>query len=581
MHSHTGGSSQGGPPLRFEMLPQHYQPSMAANLPTTSSIRFPAAMGIRKDGRTYTPQRVEARPWRQSASLQNQQQMHGKTEQEIQWIRQHLARSGQKIYIPTPSQMTPNLFAQHFHNGQHRDLAAQSPPLASTPSPSTFDSKPCHPRTNVSHSGSYIASNERPKSTTTPFFLNSNGYDLSTIGMQTMAHARPAMPPSSVRYQFNSPSIAQAAIPAPLDTRPPNSHGAYSTGITSSHETSQSMKRAPSHLGSLAGYPLSTYIPPQYAGAKRPLPTMQNAYTEGPTPKRGMFPTAMPSRPSSAQGVAVSVEKKISEYSREVKESIKKEAVRRGVIILDMSTQRHHLAKLAGEDEARGNKRRYASTIRGGRKQESIDKRNSETRHRYTNVAEVFAPSTSTAPLEPNLNNFTAQDINHFAVKYGVYMANVELGTHIKYSLQSWLMHRKDIALARSMLEPSQTKLKRLLRQGIPSNQNAASTRDATHAIIPKLRTSFNTASTLDKAGSRSLESSLPESQQQVVVSANETTQKLCTLDVHDRLHAPEEYGLTEEGANLQYQFYIVEVEKRKKVVASLWRGNPGEATWV
>ncbi|KAH7353140.1 hypothetical protein BKA66DRAFT_598157 [Pyrenochaeta sp. MPI-SDFR-AT-0127] len=601
MHSHISGKSpESTPSPAFGMQPHLHQPRMAAHSP---------ALPAGNNGYKYTQQEIQEYV-RRNAALQSPQQMNAMKAQEIQRIREQRALTAQNAQIPTPPPMNSQPLARQasVHNGQHANTAASYPPPWLSP-PSMFGSShPFYAHTQPSQNNGDTGHNQLPQSNPFPQFQTSHGYGFSTKDTQATSTASPTSE-DAIKFGLIPVPATQTAMPGPLDPQLVNPSTMYTvSGSTSSQTLPTTTSPTPSsHLPSSTASPPLAAASRQYAGTKRSAPTVQNAHAEGPAPKKGMFPTAAPVRPSSAQGRGIPAPVKRAGYAGNVGERLKREATRQGVSTLDMSEQKFNMRRDGNEIRGSGGLRttkastetrdyqqenhaqvgqsrkqtalrveqamdvrvpsRPASTIGQVKKPEIIDLTETDTpqnRPQYTRVSQTVAVSTAPAPPKPGSTSPVAQALHDHAFEHGVRMSDVELGSHIESALRSWLMHQEDLSLARSMLEPSLENIRRLCHSPASSNHDAANTMDAAHAEALALPSCFGMATTLQKVRDTGYVYSPFEHLGSALPPTSETAVNPCLKNADAR--APEDPRMSEENAHVRYLFWRCAAEKRDEV---------------
>ncbi|KAF1848151.1 uncharacterized protein K460DRAFT_364130, partial [Cucurbitaria berberidis CBS 394.84] len=609
----SGNSSQGSPQTPSSVQPHQYRPVM---VPATVPTPF-----MEGNQRRYTQQEIHELMQRQ-AIMNNQAQLNASQVHGLHRIQAQRGPAGQNGYMPCASPMNPQAPARQLdcQNGQQAGYRAQSSAPMSPMSPSTSNflasNHPYYQYMRSFQENAYRGQNEHWPVNSPPPFHGSDGYELSERDMLAMSRA------SAMRSHPNMGRGMAVTQPSQSMRLDPRLYSSSVTGTVPSQLSPRAMGQTPTpRLPTPTTLPSSGLVLPQYAGAKRPSPSGQDAYQEGPTPKRGMFPTTPLSRPNSAQGMVAQLHhKKLSQFVNGKDGRLNKEAVRRGLPNLDTSKQEpnqmkspdelHRIAQATGaltpghatqmmgvknkaiaqEKQTLMTPRRSGATVPTGtpsrpaptpspvRKPNVIDLTGGHNQQRQprpqplpskfteaVNPAAAATPRPTTKRTIPGVN-----DLRSRALIYGVHMSDVEHGNAIEATIQSRHAHQAEIAAARSLLDPSPANKQRLRRANAKvdsaSNTQYASatnnTMDAAHAAALSLPTPFNMQDTLKKVRHPDYSFAYSGNSGGELAPASKEALDMCARDVEGHLRAPEEKETSEELARVRFDLFTLAAER-------------------
>ncbi|CAO2647439.1 Nn.00g083610.m01.CDS01 [Neocucurbitaria sp. VM-36] len=624
----SGSSSQGSPPAPSPGQPHHHQPTM---------VGYPTTAYVDRNGRRYTQQEVQALLHHQA--MMRNQALENAAQRELRNIQEQRARPGQDSYMADTPRMNPQAVAQqsNYHNGQPAGHYVRSlPPEFLSYSPSLSSTHPFSSQPYPSQGNSSTGRNGyTPVGTPAPL-QGSDGYQFSARDIQAMARASPRVSHTNIGRGLPGAAVHQPTRSMSLD---PRLYDLSAAGTSPSLLPLQSSRQAASpYLPTSTAHLGSTPLPPQYAGAKRPNPNAQDAYKEGPVPKKGMFPTVPPSRPSSAQGiVAPNQKKKPSLVGVEKDSRLNKEATRHSAHKLDMSKQKFNVASTEDEFDCVG----HATAATPGYTKQMMDiKKKAIAQEKMTinqhhgngsktsthappkpalptskmqaQVIDLTGEDTSRPtqrsilqpPSTPQTNKPTSKppsykskravppqrDLHHHALKHGVSLSAVELGTTIHSTMQAWLFHQQAIAAAHSLLDPDPATLARLRVK----NSNEPIHTTSNNYPVDNTVTTTTRGIALDRPGEVSVRdasnaircpasaSQLAPSEQNGLGGASQGGLDLHASGYEGDGSALEGDEMSEEQAHVRYELFRLAAEKGvNRRGRALWGGDArGAATW-
>lgn len=623
MHSRlSGGSSQGSPPpASASQQSQQHQPMM---------VRQAAQSYMHADGKQYTEEEVQQ--IRRMQARRHDELMKRLQTQMAPEHYDYVLRLRQKTLEAIRDGRLPVTTRAEFHiialqlgclteeklRYAAQGLEIQVPTYNHSMAP--FEGHP-PVQMHFSRPNGALGGVQDSLLHTASRFQGADAYQLST-NMPPMAYASPIQSHSQQSYASANPPFASQSLLSGQDPR----HATLAS--------TRGASRPYSHIVSSFGSPIisqrpptpaasspPTFMSPQSIRTRRPSLSAQIAHIELSGPKRAWFPTAPPSRPSSAQSV------KMQGQVVNTGDRMSNEAKLCDVHKLDMSKQNLNMAKRIGKLQdlslvpaspsassqdmvnigmrttTNGKKKgledtlqrkhangakvptgapvRPASTLGQVKTLEIIDLTGSDERKRKAKspCIESIPKRRKVAITAPSSSRSipSAKDIFYRANMCGVNMAQLEYNSTESLK-KSWQIHQQDIHATRSKLCHSAAQTNPAHSE-IFSSDPFPNTIPTEHAKALGLPTPFDFKKTRCKIQSPTYDYSYSGNNSGELPPACPLATELCTRDPDGSLSAPEELGVSEEMAKLQWE--LLQVNDSTDMEQSRCNSDAfGQATW-